>query len=149
MSRMMRLVEYPYVVVRVTCRYCDRKGSYRLARLAERFGADHLLRLVLVKLAEDCPHIADPGVRSIRGCGVQALDVPPDPPPDLPPTTPYPLRVIDGGLAEPEPPRRRKREKSPTRREASRAQVKGGNARPAQGSAGGQARPAKGLPPKD
>ena len=35
-----RLREYPYIVVRFACRECPRMGRYRLAVLAERFGAD-------------------------------------------------------------------------------------------------------------
>jgi len=32
----MRLVDFPYVVVRLECNLCHRKGAYRLARLAVR-----------------------------------------------------------------------------------------------------------------
>ena len=32
------LAYYPYVVVRVGCDRCDRKGAFRLARLAAKFG---------------------------------------------------------------------------------------------------------------
>ena len=35
-----RLSEYPWVVVRLGCRYCQRQGSYRLARLSAKFGAE-------------------------------------------------------------------------------------------------------------
>ena len=35
-----RLRDYPFVVVRFACRECPRLGRYRLAVLAERFGAD-------------------------------------------------------------------------------------------------------------
>ena len=34
------LSSYPYVVVRVACRRFTRKGSYRLARLAAKYGAE-------------------------------------------------------------------------------------------------------------
>jgi hypothetical protein len=30
------LASFPYVTLRVACRNCRRRGSYRLARLAER-----------------------------------------------------------------------------------------------------------------
>jgi hypothetical protein len=36
----MRLRNYPYIVLRIACRECPRIGRYRLAVLAERFGAD-------------------------------------------------------------------------------------------------------------
>jgi hypothetical protein len=48
------LATYPHVVVRIACRNCKRRGSYRLARLAERFGADATLDDVLMKLSADC-----------------------------------------------------------------------------------------------
>jgi hypothetical protein len=32
------LAFYPFVVVRIACRVCSRTGSYRLARLAAKFG---------------------------------------------------------------------------------------------------------------
>lgn len=34
-----RIRDYPYIVVRVECSVCGRKGAYRLADLAERYGA--------------------------------------------------------------------------------------------------------------
>ena len=48
-------MRYPFVVVRIGCDLCERAGAYRLARLAEKFGAgislDELLsRRVLVRL---------------------------------------------------------------------------------------------------
>jgi hypothetical protein len=42
-----RLRDYPYIVVRLACRECPRMGRYRLAVLAERFGADADLATVL------------------------------------------------------------------------------------------------------
>src|SRR5580700_9823646 len=32
------LAHYPFVVVRIACRVCSRRGSYRLGRLAAKFG---------------------------------------------------------------------------------------------------------------
>ena len=46
-----RLSSYPYVVVRVACRFCDRKGSYRLVRLAAKFGPDVTMDELLDALA--------------------------------------------------------------------------------------------------
>jgi hypothetical protein len=35
---------YPFVVIRIACRVCSRRGSYRLARLAAKFGPEISLR---------------------------------------------------------------------------------------------------------
>jgi hypothetical protein len=51
------LAYYPYVVLRVGCERCTRKGAYRTARLAAKFGADIPLDQLLAKLvAADCPY---------------------------------------------------------------------------------------------
>ena len=39
-----RLALYPFVVVRIGCRQCSRKGAYRLARLAAKYGPEITLR---------------------------------------------------------------------------------------------------------
>ena len=47
---------YPYVVVRIGCDRCTRKGAFRLARLAAKYGPDiHLDQLVAKLVAADCP----------------------------------------------------------------------------------------------
>ena len=46
-----RLRDYPFVVVRFACRECPRLGRYRLAVLAERFGADGRRPVAALKLA--------------------------------------------------------------------------------------------------
>jgi hypothetical protein len=38
------LAHYPFVVVWIACRVCARRGSYRLARLAAKFGPEISLR---------------------------------------------------------------------------------------------------------
>src|SRR5262245_9992485 len=48
------LATFPYVVVRIACRNCNRCGSYRLARLAERYGADTTLEAFLIRITADC-----------------------------------------------------------------------------------------------
>ena len=48
------LATYPLVSVRIACRNCKRRGSYRLARLAERYGADTTLEDLLIKVTADC-----------------------------------------------------------------------------------------------
>jgi hypothetical protein len=37
---MERLSDFPWVVVRVGCNLCRRKGEYRLARLAAKYGPE-------------------------------------------------------------------------------------------------------------
>src|SRR3954447_14319170 len=61
-----RLRDYPFVVVRFACRECPRIGRYRLAVLAERFGADADLATVLEAISASCPRQREshPG----RGC---------------------------------------------------------------------------------
>ena len=95
------LSDFPWVIVRVGCSLCPRRnGHYRLARLAEKFGADAPLSDVLDRIAFDCPWRSKPGQRA-RGkynvkCKARFIDVggplPPDVPPDL-----RPLTVIEGG----------------------------------------------------
>ncbi len=45
---------FPYVVVRLACAKCEREGSYRLARLAAKYGLDIRLPDLLAALASDC-----------------------------------------------------------------------------------------------
>ncbi len=54
MDRNLRLRDYPYVVVRFACRDCPRIGRYRLAVLAERFGAEAFLVDVLEAISAAC-----------------------------------------------------------------------------------------------
>jgi hypothetical protein len=78
--RVNTLATFPYVVVRVACCFCKRSGTYRLARLAEKFGADATVDDVLRQLAADCPHWKR-NARWKEGCGVYLpdLDWPPRP----------------------------------------------------------------------
>ena len=88
---MNSLSSFPYVAVCIACRFCRRKGMYRLARLAETFGADANVEEVLRQLSADCSHRKRAG-RSSDGCGVYLPDLDlPRPPPDLPPVK---LRVV-------------------------------------------------------
>jgi hypothetical protein len=79
------LASYPYVIVRVACRNCARRGSYRLARLSAAFGADATLDDVLMKLSADCSLAANrsnrPGCRRVYYPDLE----PPCRPPDFPP----------------------------------------------------------------
>jgi hypothetical protein len=86
------LVDFPYVLVRLRCDACKRAGSYRLVRLAVKYGAEILLDDLLVRLSADCPWRDDP-----RGaCGARFTDLPPRRPPDLPAAL-MRFRVVKGG----------------------------------------------------
>lgn len=63
-----RLRDYPYIVVRFACRGCPRMGRYRLAVLAERFGADADWRPCwkLCQRAVPGSWKATPGVNAVR-----------------------------------------------------------------------------------
>jgi hypothetical protein len=63
---MDKLATYPFVIVRIGCAPCKRQGEYRLARLADKFGAETPLADVLKALTKDCPHTADTGRQICR-----------------------------------------------------------------------------------
>jgi hypothetical protein len=89
------LLTYPYVVVRLACRYCARAGAYRLVRLAVKFGCEAKTAEVMIKLAADCPHWKV-NRRWPEGCGVYLPDLEGlRARPDDPGT--WVIRVIDGG----------------------------------------------------
>jgi hypothetical protein len=99
------LSAYPWVVVRLCCDVCGRKGGYRLARLAARYGPERPLLEVLGALSADC------SVRDLSrydhaqgwrdGCGARFADLGPiKPPPDLLPDLRR-LRLIEGGASSP------------------------------------------------
>ena len=58
--RVQRLVDFPYVLVRLRCDTCKRAGAYRLARLGVEYGAEILLDDLLVRLSADCPWRDEP-----------------------------------------------------------------------------------------
>jgi hypothetical protein len=91
--RVHRLVDFPYVLVRLRCDACKSAGSYRLARLAVKYGAEILLDDLLVRLSADCPWRDDP--RRDR-CSARFTDMPARRPPDLPAGL-MKLRVVKGG----------------------------------------------------
>lgn len=90
----VRLRDYPFVVVRFACRDCPRIGRYRLAVLAERFGADADMRDVLEAISASCARSRErhPG----RRCEAYYPDLVSPPPPDLP-STGRRLRLVVGG----------------------------------------------------
>jgi hypothetical protein len=87
------LATYPYVTVRVGCRGCERKGSYRLARLAAKYGAEITLDELLERLAGDCPDWR-PQHPGRPGCGARFIDL--DGPPRPPHEPGLKLRVVPG-----------------------------------------------------
>jgi len=61
------------VLVRLRCDTCKRAGSYRLARLAVKYGVEILLDDLLARLSADCPWRDD-----LRGtCGARFADMAP------------------------------------------------------------------------
>jgi hypothetical protein len=93
----MRLKDYPFIVVRLACRQCPRIGRYRVAVLAERFGADVDMEDVLGAVSASCGARVKQNTRLI--CGAYFPDLPPDKPPDLPKVL-LPrerLKIIRGG----------------------------------------------------
>jgi hypothetical protein len=70
------LAHYPFVVVRIRCRVCARKGSYRLARIAAKYGPEITLRDLLDKLSYDCLWRTQSRSKKGRtGCGVYLPDL--------------------------------------------------------------------------
>ena len=93
------LSSYPYVIVRIACRRCTRKGSYRLARLAAKYGAEIPMMELLAHLAGDCAiwETRHPGTPR---CGAYFVDLDfPAPPPDRPTEGMRRLRLVKGGRA--------------------------------------------------
>src|ERR1700722_9541297 len=91
------LAHYPFVVVRIRCRVCARKGSYRLARIAAKYGPEITLRDLLDRFSYDC--LWRTQSRTKRGrtdCGVYLPDLEHKRPPDLPPGM-VKLRLVKGG----------------------------------------------------
>jgi hypothetical protein len=99
---MTRLLDYPYVRLRIGCDACQRRGSYRLARLAEKYGAAIELDDLLAQLTGDCARRMDErAVRNSRTrpmvCHAALIDMKANPrPPDLPPGL-FKLRLVSGG----------------------------------------------------
>ncbi len=101
MGQVGRLRDYPFVVVRLACHACFRSGQYRLATLAERFGAHASLADVLQIISASCPR-RQRGPHPGPECSAYYPDLPPRRPPDLPAAMqPQRLRLIVGGRSEP------------------------------------------------
>jgi hypothetical protein len=76
----------PFVVVRIACRVCSRRGSYRLARLAAKYGPEISLRDLADRFSYDCLWRAEARSKKGKsGCGVYLPDLEQPRPPDVPP----------------------------------------------------------------
>jgi hypothetical protein len=96
-----RLSEFPYVIVRLGCELCNRRGEYRLARLAAKYGPEIRLDELMDRIAYDCPWRRHPKDRQAGeydpGCGAYFLDLSrPTRPPDVPPSKKK-LVLVKGG----------------------------------------------------
>ena len=81
-----RLAHYPFVIVRIACRVCSRRGSYRLARLAAKYGPEITLRDLTDRFSYDCLWRAEARSKKGKsGCGVYLPDLEQPRPPDAPP----------------------------------------------------------------
>ena len=88
------LAYYPFVVVRIACRVCPRGGSYRLARLAAKYGPEISLNDLTERFSYDCLWRAEARrKRGVSACGVYLPDLEKKRPPDLPPGL-APLRLV-------------------------------------------------------
>ncbi len=99
-----RLRDFPYIVVRVECNLCGRKGEYKLADLAERYGAKFTLDDFLAAIRKPCGYPLPWTIRKRRKmqpvCHIALPDWDRQPrPPDLPPEMGLRL-VIDNKAAE-------------------------------------------------
>jgi hypothetical protein len=98
-----RLSDFPWVIVRVNCPLCPhRSGQYRLARLAEKYGADIRLCDLMDKIAFDCPwkSLPWPPNQYDPKCKAQFTDLETtSSPPTGIPTMMRKLTVIEGGKA--------------------------------------------------
>ncbi len=91
-----RLDTYPYVKVRLACRRCSRTGSYKLARLADKYGAQIKMGDLLAYLAGDCK-IWERKLAWQTRCGAYFIDLDwPPRPPDLPTEGQRRLRLVGG-----------------------------------------------------
>ena len=93
----MRLSEYPVVTVRIACSRCARKGQYRLARLADKYGSEIEMAVLLSHLAADCT-FRDTRRGSAEFCGAFFPDLSGPQPPDRP-GGPMRPRIVGGRAA--------------------------------------------------
>src|ERR1700723_684245 len=79
------LAHYPFVVVRIVCSVCNRRGAYRLARLAAKYGPEISLRDLTDRFSYDCMwRLEAHGRKGKSGCDVYLPDLEQPRPPDAP-----------------------------------------------------------------
>ena len=93
----MRLSEYSVVTVRIACSRCARKGQYRLARLADKYGSEVEMTVLLSHLAADCT-FRDTRRGSAEFCGAFFPDLSGPQPTDRP-GGPMRPRIVGGRAA--------------------------------------------------
>ncbi|MGI3903913.1 MAG: hypothetical protein ACRYGP_28930 [Janthinobacterium lividum] len=63
------------MIVNLSCKLCARRGRYRLARLAARYGPEQSLDGLLADLAHDCPYWRSKPRRYDPRCGARFEDL--------------------------------------------------------------------------
>jgi hypothetical protein len=93
-----RLSQYPLGRLRLACDHCGRRGSYSVARLGERHGAEIPLGDLLRILTASCKWQRDPKARSPRQYEPRCLAHYPDlMEPEPSPPAEAALRIVRGG----------------------------------------------------
>ena len=90
----MRLSEHPVATVRIACSRCACKGQYRLARLADKYGSEVEMTVLLSHLAADCT-FRDTRRGSAKFCGAFFPDLSVPQPPERP-GRPMRPRIVGG-----------------------------------------------------
>ena len=70
----MLLTDYPYDVVNVSCKKCDRRGRYKKQTLIERYGDDIVVPELRWRLSADC-HRATNRQLGTDPCGIVYADL--------------------------------------------------------------------------
>lgn len=69
------LAHWPWVVVRVDCTLCRRRGRYNLARLAAKYGPEQTIDGLLRDLAHNCPWYNERPRKYEPRCGARFTDL--------------------------------------------------------------------------
>jgi hypothetical protein len=93
------LLNYPWVVIRFRCHYCERGGEARLAACVAKYGTAATLEELRMRFAAGCPWSPSATYKPRKygmKCGAYLPDIGRNSPPDLPPALSG-LHVISGG----------------------------------------------------
>lgn len=97
------LRDFPWIVMRFRCHYCQRQADVRLASLAWRYGIHATVSQLVSRFRLPCPWRYDNPERKPQKygmkCGAYCPDVGRTSPPDWPPPM-LGLTLIDGGKDE-------------------------------------------------